>query len=349
MSAHRYVVIGAGAIGGTIGGVLARAGLDVLLIARGAHARALAERGLTLTTPDGVYEVPVEVCTSPTDVRLTTRDVLVFATKTHQLATALHDWVDRPVHHDGVVVGSAGAVLPVLTALNGVAAETMASRFFARVFGVSVWMPAGHLDPGEVIVRSWPVAGQFHIARCPASAASGEDAALLDEIAESWTVAGIRIQLPADVMPWKYNKLLSNLANAVVALTGSGEETADLVAAIRSEGQRVLTDAGIAFTSFEESTAARAAHGPAARPVPGVERDIPNSTWQSLVRNSGSVETDYLNGEIVKIAHRHGSTAPLNAALARLAREAAVSGRRPGEYSAAQLAELLGIGQQESR
>ncbi|MGU3498445.1 hypothetical protein [Mycobacterium sp. C31M] len=57
----------------------------------------------------------------------------------------------------------------------------------------------------------------------------------------------------------------------------------------------------------------------------------------------------WANGEIVQIVHRHGGTAPLNAALARLAREAAVSGRPPGEYSAAQLAELLGLGHQESR
>jgi hypothetical protein len=39
---HRYVIVGAGAIGGTVGGVLARAGVPTVLIARGRHAEVLA-------------------------------------------------------------------------------------------------------------------------------------------------------------------------------------------------------------------------------------------------------------------------------------------------------------------
>jgi 2-dehydropantoate 2-reductase len=62
-----------------------------------------------------------------------------------------------------------------------------------------------------------------------------------------------------------------------------------------------------------------------------------------LSRNTGNVETDFLNGEIVRLAHRHGITAPLNAALARAAREAARKGVGPGRYSGAELAELLGV------
>ncbi|WP_409074383.1 ketopantoate reductase family protein, partial [Micromonospora chalcea] len=48
----RYVIIGAGAVGGTIGVLLADAGHDVTLVARGAHLDALRERGLTLRTPE---------------------------------------------------------------------------------------------------------------------------------------------------------------------------------------------------------------------------------------------------------------------------------------------------------
>jgi 2-dehydropantoate 2-reductase len=63
-----------------------------------------------------------------------------------------------------------------------------------------------------------------------------------------------------------------------------------------------------------------------------------------LSRKTGGVETDFLNGEIVRLAHRHGITAPLNAALARVVREAVRSGLGPSRYSAARLAELLRIG-----
>ena len=197
-----------------------------------------------------------------------------------------------------------------MTALNGVAAEEKALRYFRRVCGVCVWLPAVHLEPGEVIVRSWPVVGQFHIARWPASISPQADAELLTALAKAWSAAGIVVSIPDDVAPWKYNKLLSNLGNAVGALSSDPADVSELVAAIRSEGENVLRHAGIEFVSFETSTAERK-NGPTIRPVPGWNAGPSNSTWQSLSRNTGSVETDFLNGEIVRLANRHGITAPL--------------------------------------
>ena len=142
-----------------------------------------------------------------------------------------------------------------------------------------------------------------------------------------------------DVAPWKYNKLLSNLGNAAAALSAGATDIGQVVAAVRGEGEQVLRHAGIEFVSFEISTAARA-DGPTPRPVPGSDTGPSNSTWQSLSRNTGNVETDYFNGEIVRIAHRHGITAPINGALARAARAAVRNGLGPSRYSTA---ELLGV------
>jgi 2-dehydropantoate 2-reductase len=334
------VIIGAGAIGGTLGGVLARAGTPAVLVARGRHAEVLATAGITLRTPDGTFRTPVIAASGAEDVRLTDRDVLVFTTKTQQLDAALQEWVDQPVHGADGVVGTAGERLPAMTALNGVAAEEKALRYFRRVFGICVWLPAVHLEPGEVIVRSWPVAGQFHIARWPASISTQDDADLLSGLAEMWSAAGIRVRTPDDVEPWKYNKLLSNLGNAVGALAAGAADTSEVVAALRAEAERVLRHAGIEWVSFETSTAARA-DGPTIRAIPGWNTGASNSTWQSLSRNTGNVETDFFNGEIVRIAHRHGTTAPLNAALARAARSAVRNDLGPSRYSAAELAQLL--------
>ena len=55
----RYVVYGAGAVGGGIGGKLAQAGKDVVLIARGDHLRAMQADGLRLRTPREDVRVPV--------------------------------------------------------------------------------------------------------------------------------------------------------------------------------------------------------------------------------------------------------------------------------------------------
>ncbi len=185
--------------------------------------------------------------------------------------------------------------------------------------------------------------GQFHIGRWPASANTPADAELLARLATTWTAAGIHVRTPDDVVPWKYNKLLSNLGNAVGALTAGAADAGNIMAALRSEGANVLRHAEVDYISFEKSTAARAEDGPSIRPIPGWNGGPNNSTWQSLSRGTGNVETDFLNGEIVRLAHKHGTTAPLNAALARAARAAVRNGTEPGHYSAAQLAALLGI------
>jgi 2-dehydropantoate 2-reductase len=68
-----------------------------------------------------------------------------------------------------------------------------------------------------------------------------------------------------------------------------------------------------------------------------------SSTWQSLTRQQGSVETEFLNGEVVRLANKIGRPAPVNAALNRIAQEMAANHELPGKYSALQLCSILGI------
>lgn len=335
----RYVVVGAGAIGGTIGGQLTRAGRDAVLLARGDHLAALRGDGLRLRTPDEDRAVPVTAVGGPDELTLTPDDVVVITVKTHQLSELLPVWADAPVVRDGRPIGTAGDLLPILVAMNGVAAERMALRYAARVYAVCVWMPAVHLTPGEVIVRATPRPGMFHIG---AAAGRGSDDELLRTIRADWEAADFAVRLPADVMAWKYRKLLSNLGNAVQALVGSNGDSRPIADTVEAEGRAVLDAAGVAYTGDEEEEAARAATSPV-RPVPGVPADLGGSTWQSLSRGATRLESDYLNGEIVLLARQHGLHAPLNARVAAAARAAARKGARPGDISAAQLARTLGL------
>src|SRR5262249_48995667 len=156
-------------------------------------------------------------------------------------------------------------------------------------------LPAVHLEPGEVIARSWPVVGQFHIGRFPASTSTRADTELLARLAETWTAAGIHVRTPDGIAPWKHNKLLSNLGNAVGALAAEADDVGEVVSALRREGADVLRHAGIDYVSFEVTTAARVEDGPTIRPVPGWNAASTKSTWQSMSRNTGNVETDFLN------------------------------------------------------
>lgn len=240
-------------------------------------------------------------------------------------------------------VGRAAELLPILTALNGVAAEDIALRYFERVFGVCVWFPAVQIEPGEVIVRgAGPVRGIFHVGRYGVSPDPAGDEELLDRIGKDWDSAGCRIARPDRVMPWKYRKLISNLGNALQALLGDGARAADLRDAVDTEAREVLAAAGIEVTSDEDERAARS-EGFQVKPVPGEPAQLGGSSWQSLIRGTGTIESDYLNGEIALIARRIGRPAPINSRLAALARRAAREGRRPGEMTADALRTELGL------
>ncbi|SEP58398.1 ketopantoate reductase family protein [Microlunatus flavus] len=334
----RYVIIGAGAIGGSVGGRLHQAGRDVVLVARGQHLDVLRNEGLRLRTPDEDVTLRVPAVAGPDELVLSDDDVLVFATKTQQVEAALVAWADAPVRGGDGSEGTAGSRLPALMALNGVASEAMALRWFARVVGVCLWLPSVHLTPGEVIIRGGPRSGMLHLGSVPAA----RETTLLAEVAADLEAANFDVPLPADVMPWKYRKLISNLANGLQALLGAGGGSAPLARAVDAEARAVLDAAGIEVTTDAEESAARAAAF-TMHHVPGVPDDVGGSTWQSLQRGTGNVETDYLNGEIARIAHAHGTEAPLNTRLASLVRRAAARGQQPGEISADELAVALGL------
>lgn len=343
MPMTRYVVVGAGAVGGTIGARLAHAGQDVVLVARGEHLRAIHAKGFRLRTPHLDTTVRIPAVGSPQTFELTEEDVLVLATKTHQAQEALALWADAKVISDGVAIGTAGHLLPILTALNGVASETIALRYFQRVYGVCVRMPAAHLNPGEVIARGTPSSGLLHIGRVPAMQTTERDLQLLAGITEDWTKSGVTVQIADDVMPWKYRKLISNIGNVFQALLGSRELGGPLIDAAREEARSVLDSAGITYTDDATEEALRAESFSVAE-VPGAPAELGGSSWQSLARGTGSIETDYLNGEIVLIARQQGLNAPINATMTSLARKAARSGARPGDITPDELAAALGLG-----
>lgn len=328
----RYVIIGAGAIGAGVGGLVHQAGADVVLVARGDHLAAMREHGLRLLTPDGSSHTRPPTASGPDDVSLSTSDVLVLATKTQQAEAALATWADAPVHEDGEVVGTAGERLPILLALNGVAAEPMALRWFARVIGICVWMPAVLVTPGEVVVRCGPTRAILHMGRYPASLSDGADTRLLETVRADFAPGAVDVRIHDDVMPWKYRKLLGNLGNAIHALLGEDGGGDDVTEAARQEARTIFEAIGIELNDPRSEDEARDLL--TSRPVPGAPEHMGGSTWQSLARGAGTVETDYLNGEIVALAHRIGRGAPVNSALTRLMRRSARDGASPGDLGA---------------
>jgi 2-dehydropantoate 2-reductase len=77
------------------------------------------------------------------------------------------------------------------------------------------------------------------------------------------------------------------------------------------------------------------------QPVNGSPRGG-GSSWQSLTRGTGSIEADYLNGEIVLLGREHGVPTPVNEVLQRLANQAARERQAPGSTGPSEVMALIG-------
>ncbi|MFE9681180.1 ketopantoate reductase family protein [Streptomyces sp. NPDC006285] len=329
----RYLIIGAGAVGGAVGGRLAESGHDVVLVARGAQYEALRERGLRLVTPEGPRTHHLPTVDGPGALgELRADDVLVLAVKTQDSVAALEAWSPAPVAGGG----TAAERLPLVCAQNGVESQRLALRRFRRVYGVCVWLPATFVEPGVVSAAGAPLTGILHLGRFPHGT---DDTARA--VAADLTASRFEAPVVADVTRWQYAKLLANLANAVEAVSGvtDTEEAAALTARVRAEGEAVLAAAGIPYVSVEEQKEARAGKMRLV-PLDGTPVRGGGSSWQSLDRGTGTIEADYLNGEIALLGRLHGVPTPLNDLLQRLAGDFARARRAAGSMPVSELVRL---------
>ena len=321
----RFVVLGAGGIGATIGGRLHQSGHDVALIARGAHGEALRVRGLTLASPGERVRLDIPTYLHPREVAWHRGDVVVLAAKSQDTAAAARD-----------LVAAAGPSTPVVVAQNGVANERLLARWFDHVHGVCVMCPTAHLEPGVVFAHSDPVTGILDVGRFPGGVDEVDEA-----VAGALRASRFESVPRADIMRWKYRKLIGNLGNAVQALCGDGRAWSEVVEAVDllvAEAERVLAAACIDVASEAEDDERR---GDLLRvqAVDGEPRGG-GSTWQSLRRGSG-VETDYLNGEIALLGRLHGVPTPANARIQALMAAASARQAGPGSMTGPQLLAAL--------
>ncbi len=319
----RFVVVGAGAIGGIVGGKLHEAGDDVTFVARGANLEAIGSRGLTLETPEASSTLNVPVAASPADVAWHGDEIVLLSVKSQDTERALAQ-----------LEAAAPPTTPVVCMQNGVENERRVIRVFSNTYGMCVMCPATHLEPGVVQAHSSPVTGILDLGRYPSGV--DETAALVAAALGSATFESVPT---ATIMAWKYRKLIMNLANAVEALCGVDARSSELATLAQVEGEACLEAAGIDVVSVERDAERRrdliGLAGTRSGPWHG------GSSWQSLARKSGEIEADFLNGEIALLGRLYGIDTPVNSLLQRLARDAARSGNAPGSQSVAEILSML--------
>ena len=298
----------------------------MVLVARGVNFEALSHYGLRLRDPEAEVVLDVPTVSDPADVAWGDDDLVLLATKTHQTQTAL----DR-------LVAVAPSGVPILCLQNGVANERMALRLFPNVHGVLVLLPATHLEPGSVVVSGLGITGILDVGRAP-EGVDEIDARVADELSG----ASFSSRPQSDVLAWKRAKLLRNVDNAIEAACADLHTDAGRVLAARARAEAEACFVAAGWRWIDDAEFEARSHGlmPPWRPADGTSR-AGGSTWQSLLRHTGSTEVDYLNGEIVLLGRLHGVPTPTNALLQTTVRRMALEGREPGALNALNLLEML--------
>ena len=320
----RFVVFGAGAIGSGLGGHLHRTGYDALIVGRPTHVNRIRQHGLQLVTAEQTYTLSLPAVSRAQDVEFADGDVVLLCVKSQDTDRAL------------VEIRAAGGdpqTLPILCCQNSITNEPAAVRYFRRVYGVLIVVPGIFLEPGVVINNSLGNAGFIEVGQFP----TGADQ-LSHDVADALRAASYAAYVNLNVMAAKGAKMFSNLGNALGAITdGHGDQT-KFMTEVRREAELCFQSAGVPYEPpevFEER--AREQHRQSALP-PGV-RNL-GSSWQSLQRGLGSIEADFLNGEIVRLGRLHAIPTPYNQVLQEVANAMAARRDKPGKYSAQDLESL---------
>jgi 2-dehydropantoate 2-reductase len=178
----RIAVVGAGAVGGYYGALLARAGHHVGFVARGAHGEAIRGKGLTIRRFDG--EFTVKAAATPNPAELGRADLVLLAVKSYDNDTALpllrplvgpgttvltlQNGVDSPDEAAAVVGPDAvlGGAAYIATAIAGPGAIEQTGNYQRIAFG-EVFAPAAQIS--DRVARIAEVLGGAGIEALPAA------------------------------------------------------------------------------------------------------------------------------------------------------------------------------------
>jgi 2-dehydropantoate 2-reductase len=311
----RIAVLGAGAVGGTLAALLARAGHDVEVTARGENLAAIRRGGIRLEGGFGEYTAKVRAAESLAE----SPELAILATKAQDAAAAL----------DASAAALAG--VPILVVQNGLGGLAVAAEHApsSPILGGLALMAASYVEPGHVLVT-----GENPLV---IGAPDSTPPEVLDRVV-SVLGSALPVEATGDIRGAQWTKLLINHVNALPAITGMSVQEVvaddglrDVMTASMRESVRVARASGVRFGSMQgvpgrvlELIGVLPLWAGAAFPRLLARRmgSVPNpgSTLQSI-RRGQLTEIDFLNGAVVDAARTAGVPAPVNAAIVAMVHE----------------------------
>ena len=298
----RICFIGAGALGSTIGGTLARRGADVWLIDPfQEHANAINEHGLRMLEGGAETVVRVTACTAASDVGVVA-DLVIILVKSYHTRDA--------VRAAAAIIGPQTVVMSLQ---NGLGHEDILSEEVGRdrVMAGKTYVGGVLLGPGRV--RSGVLGKETIIGEL-----DGRLTERAQRIAETFTRAGIITQLSDNIMGTMWDKLFINVAGGgITAITGltygglySLPVLEDCALGAISEGIAVAQAAGVKISITDPRQAWTMASA-------GLPPEFKTSMLQSM-QSGGLTEVDYIHGSVVRWGTKLDVPTPVNSAIVAL-------------------------------
>ena len=292
----KVAVMGAGAVGGYLGGVLARFGEDVTLIEMGEHLDAIRSGGLRLSTNWGDFTVAPSATSNPADVGPV--DLVLYTVKTYSGDVVFP-----------LIKPMIGPETTILTVQNGVMSYSRIAAAFGseRVLPGAAYIEVGRLEPGHV-KQTGPTA------RIEFGEMNGTITPRVEAAAELFSKEGIQVQIGTDIESALWTKLVSVGAIGTVMAVARAP-LSEVFAG--PEGERTVR------TVMEEIVAVGKAKG--VRFAPDVvdahmasameEMDVYQSSLQLDLESGRPLEIDDILGAAVREGRDLGVPVPASAAL----------------------------------
>ena len=291
-------VVGAGGMGGYFGGLLARGGADVTLIARGAHLAAMRERGLTVCSQlSGEFTVPVRATDDPGEVGRV--DLVLFCVKAYDLAAAAR--LSAPL------VGPETTVIPVQNGIDiAERLEEMLGK--GRILGGMTYV-GGRIEAPGVVVQGGPM-GELIFGEL-----AGGMSERTEGIAGFLRGSGIEVELLSDIHSRLWEKFTVICATggvlAVVRLpfgaVFASPEASELMRGVMGEVE-----------SLARASGAGLAEGTAARLFDFLKANMDPEGRSSQLQDLEAgrrLELEFLNGTAVRLGLELDVPTPLNFAI----------------------------------
>ncbi len=298
----RIVVFGAGAVGSTLGGLLALKHHDVLLVCRKHHSDSIKkQQGLRMKSGTGDYFADLRSTEKLSKEELGEDACILFTPKSNDTKSCVKE-----------LSKAAPAKTPIIGFQNGIANEEIIAETFSHVYGGVCKMTCSFLQPGHVSFRR---IGSVAVGKYP----KGKDA-FTKRFVGILSEAGFRSALSEQITCDKWLKLAVNLQSTIHAIIDSidhnSPEFASLKMGLIEEAVKVFRAHKIKSKSCDsrdlsiEEIISELKKPKAARIGSTVR--VQNSTWQSLYLKRKEIENAYFHGPIIQMAREHGIDVPFN-------------------------------------